>query len=485
MKNPTPPPRRFSPISILPILLLAAFCCLPGEVRSTGASGNEPLVVQDSLPNGLRLVFVRVNDIPLVELNMVFDAGLGKEPEGREGLAQLVSRLIFAGTPQRTRAQIAADLDILASTMSSFASFEYAQIYTRSLARNFSQTADILADICMNTRMEAGDIESERTRLRSQIASIPAGEGEEASRNLVALLFGSAHPLTRSILGTDKSLATIGAAEVAAFYRTYYRPNNATLIVTGNIDFAVARTILLDKFSAWTPGEIPPDAVQTIPPPAKEVIGILDVPALKLAQYRFGYRAMARNSPRFYPSVVFNYLFGEARDSRLGKKFWQEHLVHPEFTSGFGFYRDAGYFVVSGFGAARQADSIPVYFGEAVAEFLAAPIGAKELALAKATIIREWEDADRTNRNAQKQLQELVVAHVPPAEAFRFPEGIRAVSAEDVTAFARWLFGENRRITIAAGDAAVLKAGLEKTQNTEIITIDRPGSGKENGSDER
>ena len=106
-----------------------------------------PNVTIDSLSNGMRVLFCRVNDLPLMEITLMIDAGIMREAVGAEGIAQLMGKLIFSGTPKRTRNDIVSDLSTLASTLNSSTGYENTRLIMRCLARNFLQSIDILADL--------------------------------------------------------------------------------------------------------------------------------------------------------------------------------------------------------------------------------------------------------------------------------------------------------------------------------------------------
>jgi zinc protease len=458
------------------IFLLAAagfpLCAQKASVqppRGESRPFKAPAIVQDSLPNGLRIVFMRVNELPLVELNLIIGAGLLRDPVPKQGLAQLAARLIVKRTATRTRNEIADGFSALGSTISTFAGYEYSQIYVRSLASTIPRTVDLLADICINSRPQESDLTTEIRALSAASAQVSMNPGEQTTVETLSLLFGEEHPLARSLFTQPRHLNSITPEDIASFMDSYYRPNNATLIVTGNMDYSAIRALFADRFGTWKRGVVPPlPLFATRNAPDSRAV-VLEEPSLKIATIRMGYPAPVRASALFPACAVMDRIFGGGSESVLTNTFWREHKIHPGFFSTLGTFASRNYFIIGGYAPATKIDSVLMFLDQAIDRMCGGTLPKGSLDRVKRELTDGYEFEFATNKRAQKQLQEaLLIGDLKGLDTYR--QRIESLTAEDVAAAARAVFRSAPPVVAVAGSSELLVEKLRARLGRDVIT---------------
>lgn len=441
-----------------------------------------PAVRSDSLANGLRVLHTRVNSVPIVEVNLMIDAGLNREAAGEEGLAQLTSRLLFAGTPTRRRADVISQLSTIGATMSTYTTREYSQVYLRCLTRHLPRALDVMADIVMNASFPAGEVNRESQRLQQAMAGWDPNAGERASLELFSALYGPRHALARPLLGGQNALRGIGPADVQRYHRMWYRPERATLSVAGNVDPGILVTLVKDRFGAWARGEKGAASESEKMPVNKDPeIRIIDNASQAFAQIRWGVKACGRADALFVPTLVMNQIFGGGRGSRLQRKLWEEHPVLPSFFSTYGVYGRGGSIVLGGSAPAARIDSVLLWMDEAIHDMVQRPPTDAELAAAKRELTRNLEFMYETNKKMQEQLLDVVVYGISPELVRGFGDAVQRVSAADVQRAAREAFAGTRRVIAINGNARLFVEALKARYRGQVTLSTQDGAAGSQG----
>ncbi len=392
-------------------------------------------IVRDSLPNGLHIIYTRVNELPLVEWNLIIHAGAANDPAGKEGLAAMTAQVLLSDAPRGERPPIPATLAQLASSMTTYAGAEYSQIYARSLARHALQALDMLVEIARNPALTPDAIREKARVMQTGISSMNRGAGEAVTRALLAGMYGPSHPAVRM---SDMSSATVNALtldDVQRFHRTWYVPGNMTLIITGNVEYASLRDVIADRFANWASGSLP-ISTATMPAHAPGMLLVVEDTPQQVVPMRVAIPGPARNDPRATAYLVLNHILGEGRASRLFRAFWGDRFIHPSFQSDILFFRDASTIIVSGNAPVRLADSVSTIVMGVVEAIAANGVTNEELASAKLALAGTSMYEFTTNRKVQSLLQDAVTNAYDPMHITRFKQEVDAVTIADLQAIA-------------------------------------------------
>ena len=189
------------------------------------------------LSNGMELIVANRSAVPVVQFRMLLDAGFAADAFAKLGTSSLTMSMLDEGTKKRNSLEISDELSKLGTNLSSGANLDQSAVSLNTLKENLDPSLDIFADVIMNPAFP----ESELSRIKKQTA---AGiQREQASpfglaqRLMPGLVYGEGHaynmPLTGS--GTEESSGRVSRATIVVdFHATWFRPNNATMIVVGD-----------------------------------------------------------------------------------------------------------------------------------------------------------------------------------------------------------------------------------------------------------
>ena len=178
-------------------------------------------------------------------MNMVFKTGSTEDPQGFSGLSDVTSGLLDKGTKTRGAVEIANQIQAIGARFSTASSSDAANVRMLTLKENLDQAMDIYADVIQNADFPDAELETYRKRLL--VSLLQRRDDPGAISNLVynKILYGDSHPYGVTL--TEKSTKAITRDKIKNFYETFYRPNNATLVVVGDTSMGDLKKRLENK----------------------------------------------------------------------------------------------------------------------------------------------------------------------------------------------------------------------------------------------
>ncbi|HSE05716.1 MAG TPA: pitrilysin family protein [Methylomirabilota bacterium] len=251
------------------LLLTGALWLLapPGLVAGQPAADPARLAVTEAtLDNGLRVLVQEDPRNPIVAVQLFYRVGSRDERPGATGLAHFLEHMMFKGTPAHGRGELARLIEQHGGRDNAFTSKDLTGYYTNIAADQLDLVLRLEADRMRNLLLDAAEIDSERKvvmeerRLRAE--DDPDGLVYEAMSSLAF----KAHPYRWPIIGWMADIERINRPELRAFYDTYYVPNNAILVIAGDVRPADALALARRHFGPIPRGADPP-AVTAVEPP--------------------------------------------------------------------------------------------------------------------------------------------------------------------------------------------------------------------------
>lgn len=240
-----------------------------------------PTTTSFTLKNGLPVYLIEQHNLPLIRMNACFDAGYAADfTTQRPGLAYLTATMMMEGTENRSGAELSETLNNLGSTLQVYSRLDKTYLALNSLSSHIDASLDLLAEVLIKPTFPEESLEREKARqllgIQQELSSAPS----LAARVLNGLLYGTQHPYGQpnSGLGTEKSVQTIKRSDLTAFHQAWLRPNNAFLVVAGDISEADLKAKLEKAFDEWKKGSLPKKSTPTVTAPAKPRLYLVDKP---------------------------------------------------------------------------------------------------------------------------------------------------------------------------------------------------------------
>jgi predicted Zn-dependent peptidase len=433
-----------------------------------------PAATERTLPNGMRLLVVPQRKLPLIDAVLVLQHGSEADPAGKEGLAALTAALLREGTATRNSPDIAEQQAFLGVRLGSGASLEQTSISLHAPTAVLDSAFALMADLVLRPTFP----EAEFTRVRNEtvtgLLQLRDRAPAIADRAFASIVFGEAHPYGRPGSGTETSVEAITRDDVAEFWRAWYRPNAATLILVGDISVDEAERRATALFGAWERAPLPPIATSATPAPPRTGITLIDKPGAPQSSFRLGSVAVARNTPDYHALLVLNTVLGGSFTSRLNNNLRETKGYTYGAGSSFGMRREAGPFAARAEIVAEKSDSALLEFMKEL-KAIREPLGTEELEKAKQYLILGFAERFETTGDVASQYVPLITYGLPLDTWSGFQRGVERVTATDVQRVARQYVNPEALHIVIVGDRASIEAPLRATGVAPVQIRDAMG----------
>jgi predicted Zn-dependent peptidase len=428
-----------------------------------------PPRVERTLANGLRVVAVRYATVPKVSVVLTVQSGLAMDPAEKAGLAQFVVDAIQEGTTTRDSRKIREEIFAMGASLSASAGQDFSSFTFRGLSDTLPQMLTLLADIVRNPTFPAEEIDLLKTNtgqtLKAQLAS-PQFVGNRVFRQS---LFGT-HPYAR-IGATLETLPNIDRGSVVEYHKTYYRPNNAFMIVTGDVAPDAVFAAAEKAFSGWARGTVPPAASAPVPSLDGRKVIFVQRPNSVQSAISVGNFTIRRDDPRWPVLSVANQIYGGAFDSRLVRNIREEKGYTYSPQSIFqamgqaGLYRAAADVRNDVTGATLQE-----IYGE-IDKFRTGGPAAPELENAKTYARGLFVIQNATQNGFATTLNTMYAFGLAKDYPETFQKTVSGLSTEAVKTAAEMLLGSEDSVVVIVGDYTKVKEQLGGFKNISFVDI--------------
>jgi zinc protease len=278
-----------------------------------------PPITEDTLSTGLIVVAIENHELPTVTMRVVIRAGSANDPEGKSGLADFTAGMLRTGTKSRTATQISEAIDFVGGSLGAGADRDAINANADVLVKHFDVALDLLSDIIMNPAFDTTEIERHRNEILSGIVQSKDDPNTLCSKGFNQMLFED-NPYGHPTEGSEASVKAITKDDISMFYKTYFRPNNAFIVVAGDIKPAEVFSKISQVFINWQMALVPHTPWTMPTPPSGYKILLINKPDATQTSIRFGHFGITRDNPDYYPMLLMNYILGGGFTSRLNNE---------------------------------------------------------------------------------------------------------------------------------------------------------------------
>ncbi len=465
-------------VALLPFAARAQAAATPASTQPPKLAAPTPLklpvMVERTLPNGLRLVIVEQHELPVVDAQLVIRTGSEADPATKAGLATLTANMLDEGAGTRDALGLAEEIGYLAIRLGTFAGLETSAVSLHSTRATLDSAMRLMADVVLRPTFP----EKEFTRLKSERLTALLQEQDRgpsmADRAFAALVFGEAHPYGRSTSGARETVEQIGLDDVQQFWRTYYRPNNATLVLVGDLGVREAEALAAAAFGGWPRATVPAVAYAKPQTAGATAIHIIDKPKAAQSSFRIGAIGVPRSTADYFPLMVMNTALGGSFTSRLNNTLREVKGYTYGAGSGFSMRRDAGPFTARAEVVSAKTDSALIEFMNEL-RGMRNPLPAEELAKVKRYLRLGYADGFESTGDIASQVAGLIPTGLPLSTLGAFDAGIAKVTAADVQRVATRYLDPTKLQIVIAGDRASIEPALKATKIAPVDVRDMRG----------
>jgi zinc protease len=432
-----------------------------------------PKPAERVLANGLRVIVARSSDLPLVTADLTVMTGGFADPPSLSGAAAMTAEMLTEGTTTRSAQDIARQVEELGATLESAASSEASSVTLNVMPDKLAAGMAIMADVAKHPAFKPEELDRQRQLALDNIQVAYQRPGSLAGLATAPVVFAGT-PLGHVSRGAAASLGRMTPADLAAIHRAGYRPDNAVLVLTGDITAEQGFALAQQAFGDWVRPTTPVPAIPTITPHAQTRTLVIDLPGAGQASVNVAKVGIARSDPDYYTGIVANTVLGGGYSARLNEEIRIKRGLSYGASSSLAASRTTGLFRAS---AQTKNESAPqvvdLIVGEMKTLAATAPTAA-ELTARKSVLVGEFGRDLATTDGLADILGNLAVYGVPLDEITRYTANVEAVTPTQVQTFAGRVLDPAASDIIIAGDAKVFLPALKaKNPNVEVIPVDQ------------
>jgi predicted Zn-dependent peptidase len=321
-----------------------------------------PMVQSFKLANGLPVYLVQQSNLPMIQVNLVFNAGAVYSPANLQGLAGFTADLMDEGAGTRDALQLSEEVNFLGINLNVVAGLEQLTFRLSTPSSKLKTSLGLLSDILLRPRFDPKEIERKRTEYLVRLAQNHDESRVVANVGLVEAIYGKGHPYARSNFQVESSLRAFKATDLQAFYREFITPANGYLIIVGDWTKTGAELELNQLFKTWTGGT--PKTVKIAEPtraPGLNIV-LVDKPGAAQTELRFGQLSVSRSTPDYFNIEVMNTILGNSFTSRLNTNIREKNGYAYGASSAFVEPQGRGYFIATSSVQTNVTDKAVVEF---------------------------------------------------------------------------------------------------------------------------
>jgi zinc protease len=448
----------------------------PDQRQAPPPVGAQPAAVLPSpaertLPNGLRVIVAKSTDLPLVAASLMFEAGAASDPPRLAGAANMTAALVTEGTATRSARDIARQSEALGANLAASSSWESSSVGLSVMPAKLPGALAIMADVAERPAFAADELERARKQGLDDL-EVAYGDPAQIASFANAPVVYAGTSFAHAADGAPSSLKRLARGDLAGFHDRYWRPDNAVLVLTGDITPDQGFALAASAFGDWArPAGPPPTpaAGQATAPPRNIVI---DLPGTGQAAVSLTKPAIARGDPRFYQGLVANAVLGGGYSARLNEDIRVKRGLSYGAGSSITARRTLGAFTAQSQTRNEAAPQVADLIRADMAAMAAAPPSPEELEARKSSLIGDYGREIATTAGLAGTLQGLALYGIDLGEVRTYPDKVEAVTPGQVQAFARDVLKPQGASLIVVGDGKLFVGALKaKAPNLEVIPI--------------
>lgn len=426
-----------------------------------------PVLWKNTLDNGMNVVGIENNEVPLTQFNIVINGGQLVESMDKLGVANLTAQLMEKGTKNKSVSELEDAIAQLGASISVNATKESFRISGTTLSRNFDKTIALVKEILLEPRWDADEFDLIKKRTASNLLQQLGSPNAIARNEYNKLIYGEKNIRSKNIAGTVASVDAITLNDLKEYYTNFVSPKVATMHVVGSLPQSNIVNSLAGIGSEWQGKEVTIPVYKTPEAPKKGTVYFYDVPNAKQSVLNFGRPALAATDADYYPATVMNYILGGGGfASQLTQQLREGKGYTYGIRSGFTGSKAKGTFTISS-GVRSNVTLEASQLVKQILENYAKNYNEKDLATTKGYLIKSNARRFETTRAKLGMLESISSYGWEPTYMKDREKIVNDMTVERIRELANAYVNPNSLIWLVVGDA-----------KTQLKRMERLGYGK-------
>ena len=438
-----------------------------------------PEFERSHLSNGMELIVSRRTAVPMVDLSLVVDAGYAADQFSQPGTANLTMVMLDEGTRSRSALDISEEVALLGAQLSSGADLDSSYLSLNSLTSKLDESLELYADVLLNPVFPEAELQRLKRLMLAQIQQEKRRPQTMALRVFPKLLYGEDHaystPLTGS--GTEESITAMTRDDLIKHHKTWFKPNNATMVVVGDTTMAEIKPKLEKLFRDWQPTDVPEKHIPHVDLAKQETVYLLHRPDAEQSIVYAGHLAPPKDNPQEHAIQAINNVLGGDFTARVNMNLREDkHWAYGANTFIMSAQGQRAFIAYAPVQSDKTAESMLELRKELVAITGPRPPLKPELERVKRSetlsLTGRWETADAVTSS----LAQLVSFDLPDSYWDTYAEEVRGLILPELEKAADILIHPDKLTWVIVGDRARIEKEIRALDWGEIRVIDTEGN---------
>lgn len=430
-----------------------------------------PRPVEFTLSNGLRVVMIEQQRLPLVSYRLAFFSGDINDPADSTGLTSAMGAMLTEGTESYASKQLAEQIERLGASVAASVSDDFTIVAGSALSIYNSEILRLLAEIVLTPTFPENELDLYKRNSIENLKFQRSQPGFLANEQTARLLYGE-HPYAK-VSPTPEDIEKLSRDALVAFHQKSFVPNNALLIVVGDVEREALEKELEERFGDWARGSVAAAEFAAPPKRAKRTLTIVDRPGSAQSNIVLSNVAIKRTDPDYFPFLVMNQVLGAGASSRVFMNLREEKGYTYGAYTRFDTKRLAGDFEATAeVRTAVTGDSLKEFFYE-LGRIREMRVSDEELADAKSFLTGVFPIRAETQEGLTNLIVNQHLYGLPDDYLQSYRANVDAITADDVMRVAKKYVLHEEIAMVIVGDAEeILPQAKIYTDDIEIFDTD-------------
>jgi zinc protease len=438
-----------------------------------------PTLQRAKLSNGLNVILAERHSIPVVNFSLQVNAGYAADQFATPGTARLAMAMLDEGTAKRTSLQISEELDLLGASIGTGSSLDSSSVQLSALTATLDPSLDIYADVILNPVFPEADFKRLQKQLLAGIQQEKTEPVSMALRVFPKILYGAGHaygnPFTGS--GTEASVSKLTRADAQKFHQTWFKANNATLIIVGDTTLKEMTPKLEKLFAGWKPGEVPAKNIGKVEHQKKPSIYLIDRPDSLQSVIFAGNVAPPKANPEEIAIETMNNVLGGTFTSRVNLNLREDkHWSYGAFTFIPGARGQRPFIAYAPVQTDKTKESMLEMDKELKGILGKVPITEDELTKSQQNQTLQLPGTWETSSAVEGSIGEIVRFGLPDDYFVTYPDKVRALSVNDLSKAASQVVHTESLVWVVVGDRSKIEPGIRELGWGAVQLLDADGN---------
>ncbi len=432
-----------------------------------------PEIEKFKLDNELEVFFINKSKLPIIQMNLIINAGSVFDENEKKGLSNLFSMTVDEGAGKYNSLELSDEFETIGSHFNVSSSEDHVYFSLQTLTENFERSLELLSLVITSPHLDEKDFLREQRKIITRLLQQQDEPDEIADLVFEYCVFGKTNPYAFPITGYESSVQNISISDIRNFYSKYILPNNSSLIVVGNIGKEELQENLNKYFHKWKSKNISQELIFPLMPNKKNIF-LVDKKNSVQSEIRVGHISTKRKDNDYFPKLILNTILGGQFTSRINLNLREKKGYTYGAHSRFNYLKECGnFYITTSVASENTANAVKEIFNEL--DGIRKGVTPEELEFAKLSLIRKFPSNFETYKQIASNLIVSVIHSLPEDYFNTYIKNIKEVTIEEVNSAAEKYILPDDSIIVIVGSKDILEKQLFEINGVKVTEVDFKG----------